>query len=376
MGSSPVKKTPSKTARSTAQARRSASKATKNDGSPVKTPTRRSAKKAAREYNYTSIPPNEQQRSENGRVPGRSLIVWGRPRMAEKLLLHLQYECARYKIELPWNNIAHRLKPGSTGAAVNQHLARLRRELIAEGHLVPPVLPRPGGAAVDHTIRGYVRKDEQGDDKLETRAVRFNERVDDRKFNLPDALDVRDQMIINLDSDDEEVNDSDDELSDCPAPIQQTHEVPSGNFHQFTEPEVAQPVHVEPVTSIEVEDEANPKNTSFENDPFQFNQMDFNSLPTLQKDDVFTSSQNVWNNPQNVIESPEKPIVPPQVRQGYSATETDDGTSTFVPSVSHVRKQVPRRQTQPVVPNHGLGNMFRFPVGAPMFPPSTEQAAY
>ncbi|KAK7430575.1 hypothetical protein QQZ08_002867 [Neonectria magnoliae] len=375
MGSSPVKKTPSKAGRSVAQARRSASKATKNDGSPVKTPSRRSAKKAAREYNYTSIPPNEQQRSENGRVPGRSLIVWGRPRMAEKLLLHLQYECARYKIELPWNNIAHRLHPGSTGAAVNQHLARLRRELIAEGHLVPPMLPRPGGAAVDHTIRGYVRKDEQGEDKLETRAVRFNERVDDRKFNLPDALDVRDQIIINLDSDDEEGNDSDDEIPDCPTPIQQTHEISPGNFHQHTEPEVTQPVHVEPVASIEVEDEVDPMNTSFENVPFQFNQMGFNPLETLQEDDVFASTQNVWNTSQNVVESPEEPIVTPQVRQGYSATETDDSTRPFVPSVSHVRQQIPRRQPQSAAPNHGLGNMFRFPVGAPMFPP-TEQAAY
>lgn len=78
MVSGSAKKTPSKASRSSAQVRRSASKALKGDGSPVKTPGSRSAKKASREYNYTSRLPTEQQRRENGRVPGRNLIVWGR----------------------------------------------------------------------------------------------------------------------------------------------------------------------------------------------------------------------------------------------------------------------------------------------------------
>lgn len=29
--------------------------------------------------------------------------------MYEKLLLHLQYECARHRVDIPWDHIAHRL---------------------------------------------------------------------------------------------------------------------------------------------------------------------------------------------------------------------------------------------------------------------------
>lgn len=108
--------------------------------------------------------------------------------MAEKLLLHIQYECARHKVNIPWDAIAHRLHPGSSGTAVMQHLNRLRKELIAEGHLVPPMPIRPAaGETSDQEIRGYVRLDMDGDDKKTTRPVRFDEGLDDRKFSLPDA---------------------------------------------------------------------------------------------------------------------------------------------------------------------------------------------
>lgn len=110
--------------------------------------------------------------------------------MAEKLLLHMQYECSRYKIDLPWDSIAHRLHPGSSGGAIIQHLNRLRNMLVAEGHLVPPICQKPGSKVfVDPKIRGYVRKDIEGPDTASTRAVPFTEEMDDRKFNLPDAYD-------------------------------------------------------------------------------------------------------------------------------------------------------------------------------------------
>ncbi len=110
--------------------------------------------------------------------------------MAEKLLLHIQYECSRYKIDLPWDSIAHRLHPGSSGGAILQHMNRLRNTLVAEGHLVPPICQKPGSrVSVDPTIRGYVRKHTEGLDSVTTRAVPFTEIMDDRKFNLPDAYD-------------------------------------------------------------------------------------------------------------------------------------------------------------------------------------------
>jgi hypothetical protein len=110
--------------------------------------------------------------------------------MAEKLLLVIQYECNRHKIEIPWESVAHRLHPGSSGGAILQHLARLRPTLVAEGHLVPPAPQKPGSKApIDSTIRGYVRKDPRGS-KTETRPVLFTEPWEDPKFNLPDANDV------------------------------------------------------------------------------------------------------------------------------------------------------------------------------------------
>lgn len=111
------------------------------------------------------------------------------PRMAEKLLLHLHYECTRHKVAIPWDTIAHRLHPGSSGAAVVQHINRLRKELISEGHLVPPVAQKPGAAvSIDPTIRGYIRQNMDGEDRETVRAVHFGEKVDDAKFNLPDAF--------------------------------------------------------------------------------------------------------------------------------------------------------------------------------------------
>lgn len=107
--------------------------------------------------------------------------------MAEKLLLHIQYECHRYKIDLPWESISHRLHPGSSGGAIMQHFNRLRSHLVAEGHLVPPVCQKPGTDGADVTVRGYIRRYPDSDDTVTTREVPFTEPMEDRKFNLPDA---------------------------------------------------------------------------------------------------------------------------------------------------------------------------------------------
>ena len=109
--------------------------------------------------------------------------------MAEKLLLHLLFECQRRKIDLPLDHTAHRLHPGSTGGAILQHTQRLRANLIAEGHLVPPLLPKPGsGTWLDPEIRGYVRTHQKTNDFTTVRPVRFDEPHDDLRFNLPDAI--------------------------------------------------------------------------------------------------------------------------------------------------------------------------------------------
>ncbi|KAH6847929.1 hypothetical protein B0I37DRAFT_405784 [Chaetomium sp. MPI-CAGE-AT-0009] len=120
-------------------------------------------------WDFTDVPPNPDQRARNGRVTGRTLISWSRPRMAEKLLLNMQ--------------IAHRLHPGSSGSAVTQYLGRMRERLVAEGHLVPPI----PGSVFKRDVRGYVRRDPESDDLRSTRPVTFAEPLEDRLVSLPDA---------------------------------------------------------------------------------------------------------------------------------------------------------------------------------------------
>ena len=114
------------------------------------------------------------------------LTIFLGPKMAEKLLLHIHYECTRHKISLPWDTIAHRLHPGSSGAAIQQHFNRLRRELLSEGHLVPPLGSKPGAGTVDVEVRGFVRVEDGNPG--ETRPVKFSETVDDPRFTIPDSF--------------------------------------------------------------------------------------------------------------------------------------------------------------------------------------------
>lgn len=153
--------------------------------------------------------------------------------MADKLLLHIQYECQRAKIDLPWNAIAHRLHPGSSGAAVTQYLVRLRRELVAEGHLVPP-LPQVKG--LDSSIRGYIREDENGDDKTTTRPVTFAERLEDRRFSLPGAFDddAEPETPAAAAALDHEMDE--DPFVDSPTPLRHLFRTPTNNRNGFIDP--------------------------------------------------------------------------------------------------------------------------------------------
>lgn len=70
-------KTPSKKRRSPAQERRSQSKALKEAVSPgLRTPDQKPH--TSRNATYSHLLPTEEQRRGNGRVVGRSLIMWGR----------------------------------------------------------------------------------------------------------------------------------------------------------------------------------------------------------------------------------------------------------------------------------------------------------
>ena len=97
-------------------------------------------------------------------------------------MLHLQYECHRADLKLPWDKVVERLSTGSSGASALQHLNKLRDILITEGHMVPPLLGKRS-VPQDVTIRGFIR-DMDADKPTDTKVVRWGEHVEDRKENL------------------------------------------------------------------------------------------------------------------------------------------------------------------------------------------------
>ncbi|CZR53698.1 uncharacterized protein PAC_03578 [Phialocephala subalpina] len=104
----------------------------------------------------TRYPPKGPNENSNGRYMGRHLVNWHRPRMMEKLLLCIQYECHRDGLLIPWDKIVHRLNPGSSGPSACQMLCKLREVLISEGHFIPPSLGKQV-MKIDPLVRGYTR---------------------------------------------------------------------------------------------------------------------------------------------------------------------------------------------------------------------------
>lgn len=135
----------------------------------------------------------------NGRVEGRKLVPWHSkllcfisisitrtnqtigPRMADKLIQCIVYECRCQGLIIPWDNIAHRIEPGSSGQAAIQHINKMREVLIPEGHLVPPPISKKN--TVDPNVRGYVR-DMNSEDPNATRKVTWEEQIEHPKENL------------------------------------------------------------------------------------------------------------------------------------------------------------------------------------------------
>lgn len=127
--------------------------------------------------------------------------------MAERLLLDIQYECARNNVDLPWDRIAHRMSksifytpsnlaafcrecrtirfrmlhtlpsflftwiyadksnkdPGSSSSTIHHYLWRTRQQLIAEGYVVPPQVGLDGLRAANNgsDARGFVCNPEE-----------------------------------------------------------------------------------------------------------------------------------------------------------------------------------------------------------------------
>ncbi|KAI0378365.1 hypothetical protein F5Y04DRAFT_283879 [Hypomontagnella monticulosa] len=183
--------------KSTAERRRSETrKASASPGNKTSTPSPRPASAAStsaprrkpsshQDWSYTHVPANSEQLKANGRVQGRNLISWTRPRMAEKALMSLVYELSIRGITIPFDEATHRLSPGSSGSSLEQYLVRMRNTLIAEGHAVPP----PFNKVVDPGIRGYIREFPHDPKKLtQARALKYSEPWQHPKSNLVDAV--------------------------------------------------------------------------------------------------------------------------------------------------------------------------------------------
>ncbi|KAB5585964.1 hypothetical protein GE09DRAFT_1234777 [Coniochaeta sp. 2T2.1] len=169
---------------------------TPRKGSKTPVPATQSSKKRKRpvdeiSWSWTHERPTPEEVAEHIRTKGRNLVPWQRPRMAEKLLLCIEYECSRQGIAIPWDDIAHRFHPGSTGAGMGQHFVRIRNIMAAEGHMVPPKLPtRRDRGQVDSTIRGYIRRGVNEDGILLLRPIKYTEPLEHPTFNKADAHDL------------------------------------------------------------------------------------------------------------------------------------------------------------------------------------------
>lgn len=105
--------------------------------------------------------------------------------MNEKFLLIYHYENVRHGLEVPMEAVAHRMNPGSSASAANQHFNRLRDEVLGKGHLVPPPLVRSKNYEIvdEHLVRGYIRVDKPGSQRIQVRAVSFDEHLPDNQHN-------------------------------------------------------------------------------------------------------------------------------------------------------------------------------------------------
>ncbi|ROW04050.1 hypothetical protein VSDG_00741 [Cytospora chrysosperma] len=133
---------------------------------------------------------NPEQPAASG-TQEHDLNTWNGPRMAERLLLDIQYECARNNVDLPWDRIAHRMNPGSSSSAIHHYLWRTRQQLIAEGHLVPPQVGLDGLRAANNgsDARGFVCNPEERVDLTTTGVVGWND-YHYHRLNISDAVDV------------------------------------------------------------------------------------------------------------------------------------------------------------------------------------------
>ncbi|KEF54900.1 uncharacterized protein A1O9_09343 [Exophiala aquamarina CBS 119918] len=75
------------------------------------------------------------------RMPARDLVRWNDD-IDKGLMLTIQYCCGESGIKIPWRRIAEVMGPKFTEGSITQHLAKLRKRMVADNIPVPPALKR------------------------------------------------------------------------------------------------------------------------------------------------------------------------------------------------------------------------------------------
>lgn len=88
----------------------------------------------------------------------------------------MEYELKRHGITIPFDAIAKRLasEKDTTGACVQQHLSKLRKEMLARGSWVPPLSGKPNSKQQQSDVRGLVMVKKRNGE-CETREISWTE---------------------------------------------------------------------------------------------------------------------------------------------------------------------------------------------------------
>ncbi|KAK3716862.1 hypothetical protein LTR37_006212 [Vermiconidia calcicola] len=85
------------------------------------------------EYEYDDTKEKKPRKSASG----RKLVRWN-PDLDQLVLLTVDYVCVREGIPIPWDKVMKEIAPGSTGEAIKQHIAKVRKIREDNQMVVPP----------------------------------------------------------------------------------------------------------------------------------------------------------------------------------------------------------------------------------------------
>jgi hypothetical protein len=105
----------------------------------------------------------------------------------------MEYELKRHGVIIPWDAIAKRLasEKDTTGACVQQHLSKLRKEMLARGSWVPPLSGKTSSKQQQPDVRGIVMVRKRNGE-CETREISWTEDA----FKYVDLVHINHAKVI------------------------------------------------------------------------------------------------------------------------------------------------------------------------------------